>query len=103
VPELHAPFPLHDGQGTPDQQMGARASDRGGAGQIARRISADDDPTLNRRAPLRHDQGLDGLNPFPDTAAEECPNGMALNVLAYNIKRLVSLVGIRKLMMEIPS
>lgn len=28
---------------------------------------------------------------------------MALNVLAYNIKRLVSLVGIRKIMMEIPS
>jgi hypothetical protein len=28
---------------------------------------------------------------------------MALNVLAYNIKRLVSLVGIRRLMMEIPS
>ena len=27
---------------------------------------------------------------------------MALNILAYNLKRLVSLVGIRKLMMEIP-
>jgi hypothetical protein len=59
-------------------------------------------PPLYSRATVWLDQVLDGTLLFPDPTASGRAHGMAINVLVYNIKRMVALVVIKGLMAAIP-
>ena len=53
------------------------------------------------RASLRHDQGPDGSNPLPDEDAARVAAEMALHVLAYNLTRVMNIMGTKPLMAAI--
>jgi len=52
-------------------------------------------------ASVWHHQGVDGFAPFSDAQAEQLRTEMALHVLAYNIKRIVNLIGAKALLRAI--
>lgn len=58
--------------------------------------------SFNGRTPVRHDQILDGPCHFLARRLGGVGKEMALNVLPYDIKRTVTLVGIKGLMAAIP-
>jgi hypothetical protein len=47
----------------------------------------------NGRASLRHDQSLDRCNPLPDETLPRVAAEMALHVLAYNMTRVMNIMG----------
>ena len=55
--------------------MGARASGRSIGCAPTQRRRADAGAKINRRAPVRHDQGLDRVLPFPDQAVSRGGHG----------------------------
>ena len=67
--------PLHARQGTPDHAVDPGAPDRSGTRPPDQSFRTDDSPPQHRRAPLRHHQGLDGHDPFPDASVEEREDG----------------------------
>ena len=70
------------------------------------RLSRDPDPMTLRRCTVEHPfgtiKGWMGATHFQMRRLKNVRTEMALHVLAYNIKRMVSLVGIRRLMEAIP-
>jgi len=52
----------------------------------------------HRRASVRHAQGVDGGDPLPDQNAQRVSTEMSLQVLAYNMKRVIAIMGIGPLM-----
>ena len=74
MPGLPAEVSLHHRQGTPDHPLGTRASGRGDAKANRRWRGMDAAQTRHRRAPIRHDQGVNGRDPLPDAALEERPD-----------------------------
>ena len=71
------------------------------------RLSRDTDPMTLRRCTVEHPFGTIkawmGHTHFLTRRLKNVRTEMALNVLAYNIKRVVSLIGIRRLMQAIPA
>lgn len=71
------------------------------------RLSRDTDPMTLRRCTVEHPFGTIkawmGHTHFLMRRLKNVRTEMALNVLAYNIKRVVSLIGIRRLMQAIPA
>ena len=47
---------------------------------------------------LRHDQGSDGRNPLPDETLPRVAAEMALHVLAYNLTRVMNIMGTQPLL-----
>ena len=70
------------------------------------RLSRDPDPMTLRRCTVEHPfgtiKGWMGATHFQMRRLKNVRTEMALHVLAYNIKRMVALVGIRRLMESIP-
>jgi hypothetical protein len=70
------------------------------------RLKRDPDPMTLRRCTVEHPFGTIkawiGATHFLTRRLREVRTEMALNVLAYNIKRMVSLIDVRRLMAEIP-
>lgn len=54
-------------------------------------------PAVTRRPPVRHDQGLDGSNALPDEPTVQREE-IGLHILAYNLKRVIVIIGTRSLM-----
>jgi hypothetical protein len=50
------------------------------------------------RASIRHDQGMDGATHFLTRTIERVSTEMSLHVLAYNMKRVIKLLGSETLM-----
>jgi hypothetical protein len=50
------------------------------------------------RACIRRDKSLDGIDSLPDENAQEREHRMALHVLAYNMKRVMLILGVGGLM-----
>jgi hypothetical protein len=71
------------------------------------RLSRDTDPMTLRRCTVEHPfgtiKGWMGHTHFLTRRLKNVRTEMALNVLAYNIKRVISLIGIRRLMQAIPA
>lgn len=71
------------------------------------RLSRDTDPMTLRRCTVEHPFGTIkawmGHTHFLTSRLKNVRTEMALNVLAYNIKRVISLIGIRRLMQAIPA
>lgn len=69
------------------------------------RLSRDTDPMTLRRCTVEHPfctiKAWMGHTHFLTRTLKNVRTEMALNVLAYNIKRAVSLIGIRRLMQAI--
>jgi hypothetical protein len=70
------------------------------------RLGRDPDPMTLRRCTVEHPFGTIkawmGATHFLTRSLKNVRTEMALNVLAYNIKRMASLIGIRRLMQAIP-
>jgi hypothetical protein len=47
---------------------------------------------------VRRDKSLDGIDSLPDENAQEREHRMALHVLAYNMKRVMLILGVGGLM-----
>ena len=54
----------------------------------------DDAAKTHHRARVRDAQALDGLDALPDARLEHVSTEMSLHVLAYNLKRLLTLLGV---------
>ncbi len=71
------------------------------------RLGRDHDPMTLRRCTVEHPfgtiKGWMGHTHFLTRRLKNVRTEMALNVLAYNIKRMASLIGIRQLIQAIPS
>ena len=65
---------LHHRQGAPDHPMGTRASGRRDARPPEPRPRLDGPAPLDGRAPVRHDQSLDGRDALPDAQAQKRPH-----------------------------
>ena len=89
---------MHDRQGATRQALGTR----GGAGRHAAstgpQARGDEDAKTNRRACLRNTEVLDGFDALPDEDALHVATEMSLHVLAYNLKRVMNMLGIAKTM-----
>lgn len=74
--------------------------------EMRERLRRDLDPMTLRRCTVEHPFGTIkawmGTTHFLTRCLKNVRTEMALNVLAYNIKRMVALVGIRRLMEAIP-
>lgn len=70
------------------------------------RLGSDPDPMTLRRCTVEHPFGTIkawmGATHFLTRRLKNVRSEMALNVLAYNIKRMINLIGIRRLMQAIP-
>ena len=71
------------------------------------RLRSADDPMTLRRSTVEHPFGTIkawmGTTHFLMRRLKNVRTELALNVLAYNIKRMVALVGIKRLMAAIPA
>ncbi len=71
------------------------------------RLSGDADPMTLRRCTVEHPFGTIkawmGHTHFLTRRLKNVSTEMALNVLAYNIKRVITLIGLRRLMQAIPA
>lgn len=71
------------------------------------RLRQADSPMTVRRSTVEHPFGTIkawmGATHFLTRRLGNVRTEMALNVLAYNIKRMISMVGLRRLMAEIPA
>lgn len=101
VPALSAKEPMHHRQGTADHTLGARASRRGDV----RPDGPDPDLMRRRRSTVEHPFGTIkawmGATHFQMRRLRNVRTEMALHVLAYNIKRMIGLVGIGPLLSAI--
>ena len=53
---------------------------------------------VDSRTPVRHPQGLDGRHPLQDPRTlEKVRTEMSLHVLAYNLKRVIAILGAQPL------
>ena len=70
-------------------------------------LSGDADPMTLRRCTVEHPFGTIkawmGHTHFLTRRLKNVSTEMALNVLAYNIKRVITLIGLRRLMQAIPA
>jgi hypothetical protein len=57
-----------------------------------------DSASFDSGTSVRHHQGLDGSNALSHETAAEVATEMALNVLAYNIKRVMAIIGVAGLL-----
>ncbi|MFY0312665.1 transposase, partial [Leisingera sp. D0M16] len=75
--------------------------------QMRPRLGGADDPMTLRRCTVEHPFGTIkawmGTTHFLTRRFKNVRTEMALNVLAYNMKRMISLVGVRGLRKAIPS
>ena len=61
------------------------------------RAGTDARPPGDGRASLWHDQILDGIDALPDPGLPSVSTEMSLHVLAYNLKRMMNIFGVKPL------
>src|SRR6516164_763093 len=66
MPDLRAQASMHARQGQTPEALGARERARQDASQARPHAGGHDNPPADRRASVRHAQGLDGQHPLPD-------------------------------------
>jgi hypothetical protein len=83
---------VHDERVPTHQAVGARGCDGQGAAAAGPNAPCDDGAQEHRRTCLRHPQTLDGLDALPDARIQNVATETSLNVLAYNFKRVLSIL-----------
>src|ERR1700679_2067986 len=66
MPNLRAQASMHARQGQTPEALGARERARQDASQARPHAGGHDNPPADRRASVRHAQGMDGQHPLPD-------------------------------------
>src|ERR1700722_526377 len=66
MPNLRAEASMHARQGQTPEALGARERARQDASQARPHAGGHDNPPADRRASVRHAQGMDGQHPLPD-------------------------------------
>src|SRR6516164_6509801 len=93
---LHAETEVHAGKGTARQALGARSRPRRDAGAAGTRA-----PMRTRRQTAEHPFGTIkawmGATHFRLRTLEKVSAEMSLHVLAYNLKRMIAILGVRPL------
>src|ERR1700693_4416839 len=91
---------VHNGQRAPHQTLGTRTRRRGRADAARSEPASHACAPRNRRASIRHAEDADGMGAthflmkqLPNIATE-----MALNVLSYNLTRVLNIVGVKPLL-----
>src|ERR1700674_2695959 len=98
MPNLRAQASMHARQGQTPEALGARERARQDASQARPPGGSHDNPPADRRASVRHAQGMDGQHPLPDQdPRKERSTEMSLQVLAYNMKRMINIFGVNPL------
>ncbi len=88
---------VHAGQRAPGRPLGARGGNRRPARAARPQARCDAHPQGHGRASLRHTESLDGSHPLQDQDPENVRAEMSLQILAYNLKRVIQLLGVRPL------
>ena len=78
--------------------MGARGGAGESPGPARSRPRADDHAPSDGGASIRHDQGWMGATHFLTRTLPKVATEMALNVLAYNMKRVMTIMGVEGLL-----
>ena len=78
--------------------MGARGRARDCTGTSRSTSGKNGNASSDSGTSLRHHQVLDGSNALSYEAAAESGAEMALNVLAYNMKRVMEIIGVAGLL-----
>ena len=90
--QVRAQITMHDGAGAPHRAVGARAPARRPTAASRCQPASHAPEARDGRASVRHDL----IKTLPKVAAE-----MALSVLAYNLTRIMNIVGIKPLVAAI--
>src|SRR5271166_996605 len=101
MPNLRAQASMHARQGQTPEALGARERARQDASQARPHAGGHDNPPADRRASVRHAQGMDGQHRFLTRTLEKVKTEMSLQVLAYNMKRMINIFGVNPLMQAI--
>jgi hypothetical protein len=83
------------------QTLGTRTYHRGRAGAARSEPASHACAPRNRRASVWHAEDADGGDALSDEDAAEGGDEMALHVLAYNLTRVMNIVGIKLLLAAI--
>src|SRR5258708_32124054 len=101
MPNLRAQASMHARQGQTPEALGARERARQDASQARPDAGGHDNPPADRRASVRHAQGMDGQHPLPDQDPRKGQTEMSLQGLAYTMKRMITIFGVNPLMQAI--
>ncbi len=88
---------MHDEQGAADHPLGAQGGHRRHAASAGSRTSRHAHPPPDRRARVRNAQGLDGATHFKTKRLKNVAAELSLQVLAYNLKRVIAILGVQPL------
>src|SRR6266436_740781 len=92
---------VHNVQRAPHQTLGTRTRGRGRADAARSEPASHACAPRNRRASVRHTEDADGCNTLSNEAVANVATEMTLNVLAYNLTRVMNIVGIKPLLVAI--
>ena len=96
--ELRDQAQLHHRQRTTDLAMGARGRARDCAGTSRSPSGKNDNASSDGGTSVWHHQVLDGATHFLTKRLPKVATEMALNVLAYNMKRVMAIIGVAGLL-----
>ena len=91
---LRAESAVHDRVRTPHLTLGARGRSGESSGSARPQPRRNGCPPSDGGASVRHDQVLDGTTHFLTQKLPKVATEMALNVLAYNMKRVMAIAGV---------
>ena len=95
VPDLRAEGSVHEGTATPHHALGTRARCRCRAGAAGQESRCDAYSSRDGRASVRHAEDVMGATHFLMKTLPKVATEMALHVLAYNLTRVMNIVGIK--------
>ena len=95
--DLCAESSVHDRHRAPHLALGARGRAGESSGSARPPPRCDGGPPSDSGASVRHDQVLDGSNALSHEKLPKVATEMALNVLAYNMKRVMAMIGRRRI------
>src|SRR5271155_5428963 len=98
---LRAEIEVHACKGAAGQALGARSRRRRDAGAAGTRARDDAHPTSNRRTSIRAIKAWMGATHFRLRTLEKVRTEMSLHVLAYNLKRMIAILGVQPLIQAI--
>ena len=94
---LHAETEVHVGKGTARQALGARSRPRRDAGAAGTRAQGHAHPTPDRGTSVWNIKAWMGATHFRLRTLEKVSAEMSLHVLAYNLKRMIAILGVQPL------
>src|SRR5258708_3548736 len=89
---------VHNVQRAPHQTLETRTRRRGRADAARSEPASHACAPRNRRASVRYTEDADGCDALSDDAVPNVATETALNVLSYNLTRVLNIVGVKPLL-----